>query len=131
MKKIIFTCALTAVGFFCNAQSQINMFWCGNKEAGNLEMIVLTPECMTESPRFWNPEKGELKCLGFKMALIQDGQSTVFTSLNGDYTEGMMASFKSKQASSYIHFYDVIVQTSEGETMLSDKVYKVKYKFGK
>jgi hypothetical protein len=131
MKKIIFTCALFAIGFLSNAQSQINMIWCGSKEAGNLESIVLTPECMTESPRFWNPEKGELKCLGFKMALVQVEQSQVFTSLNGEFTEGMMASFKAKQAGSYIQFYDVIVQTSEGETMLSDKVYKVKYKFGK
>ncbi len=131
MKKIIFTCALFAIGFLSNAQSQINMIWCGSKEAGNLESIVLTPECLTESPRFWNPEKGELKCLGFKMALVQVEQSQVFTSLNGEFTEGMMASFKSKQAGSYIQFYDVIVQTSEGETMLSDKVYKVKYKFGK
>jgi hypothetical protein len=131
MKKIIFTGALSVIGFLMNAQSQINMIWCGSKEAGNLESVVLTPECMTESPRFWNPEKGELKCLGFKMALVQEEQSTVFTSMNGEFTEGMMASFKTRQAGSYIHFYDVIVRSSDGETMLSDKVYKVRYKLSK
>jgi hypothetical protein len=131
MKKIFFTCVISALGFFVNAQNQINMIWCGSKEAGNSESIVLTPECMSESPRFWSPEKGELKCLGFKMALVKEDESVVFTSLNGAFTEAMQASFKTKQGGSYIHFYDVIVQSSGGETMLSDKIYKFRYKLSK
>lgn len=131
MKKIFFTCAISALGFFVNAQNQINMIWCGSKEAGNSESIVLTPECMSESPRFWNTEHGELKCLGFKMALIQGDVSTVSTSMNGEFTESMQLFFKSQKTGSYIHFYDVIVRSSSGETMLSDKVYKVRYKLSK
>jgi hypothetical protein len=131
MKKFIITSAFLSIGFWMNAQTQINMIWCGIKEAGNSESIVLTPECMSEVPRFWNPEMGEFKCLGFKMALVQNDVSTVFTSFDGELTEGMRASFKSNGTVGFIQFYDVIVMSSSGETILSDKVYKVRYKLSK
>ena len=122
---------LSSLGIWMNAQTQINMIWCGSKEAGNSEAVVLTPECLNDSPRFWSPEKGELKCLGFKMALVHGEESNVFNSMDGNFSEGMLASFKSRTANNQIHFYDVIVQTSGGETMISDKVYKVRYKLSK
>jgi hypothetical protein len=43
----------------------------------------------------------------------------------------MRASFKSNGTVGFIQFYDVIVMSSSGETILSDKVYKVRYKLSK
>jgi hypothetical protein len=131
MKKMMLIAVLTSAALWMSAQNQINMIWCGNKEAGNSESIILTPECVNEAPRFWSPEKGDLKCLGFKMALVRGDEASVFTSYNGFFSEGMQAAFKAKTASNQIHFYDVIVQTSGGETLLSEKVYKVRYKLSK
>jgi hypothetical protein len=65
------------------------------------------------------------------MALVQNDVSTVFTSFNGELTEGMRTSFKSNSTVGFIQFYDVIVMSSSGETILSDKVYKVRYKLSK
>ncbi len=111
-----------------NAQAQVNMIWCGNKEAGNAEITEINAECLSEGPRFWSPEVGELKCLGFKMSLAEGDVSTLFTSLNGEFTETMRISFKTKTTIQLVQFYDVIVQFPNGDTFLSDKVYKVRNK---
>ena len=62
------------------------------------------------------------------MTLVQNDVSTVFTSFNGELTEGMHVSLKSNTPVGFIQFYDVIVLSSSGETILSDKVYKFRNK---
>ena len=131
MKKMMFIAVLSSAALWMSAQNQINMIWCGSKEAGNSESIILGPECVKEAPRFWSPEKGELKCLGFKMAFNRGDESSVFTSYDGSFSEGMQSAFKANTMVNQIHFYDVIVQTPNGETLISDRVYKVRYKLAK
>ncbi len=63
MKKIILFLFLIGAGLTSISQNQINMIWCGSKEAGKLDAVSLTSECMTVAPQFWIPGKGELKCL--------------------------------------------------------------------
>jgi hypothetical protein len=126
MKKIILSLFLVGAGLSSIAQSQINMIWCGSKEAGKLDAVSLSPDCMTVAPQFWIPGKGELKCLGFKMAIGDEKQSMVFVSKDGDLTERMMESFKMNSAAGFVHFFDVIVQSPDGSTELSDTVYKIR-----
>lgn len=128
MKKVLFFVFMFSIGLGVSAQYQINMIWCGSKEAGHSESIKLNPECMNDSPSFWSPEKGDLKCLGFKLAFLQGDESSVFTSYTGSFSDVMQSAFKSKAGASEIHFYDVIIQTPEGETMICDKVYKLRFK---
>jgi hypothetical protein len=126
MKKIMLFLFLIGAGLTSISQNQINMIWCGSKEAGKLDAVSLTSECMTVAPQFWIPGKGELKCLGFKMAIGDDKQSIVLVSKNGDFTERMMESFKMNSTASFVHFFDVIVQSPDGSTELSDTVYKIR-----
>jgi hypothetical protein len=125
MKKIILSLFLVGAGLACFSQNQINMIWCGSKEANKLDAVSLSPECMTEAPKFWIPGKGELKCLGFKMAIGDEKQSMVFVSKDGDLTERMMESLKMSSTASFVHFFDVILQSPDGSTELSDTVYKI------
>ena len=62
------------------------------------------------------------------MALVQNDVSTGFASFNGELTESMRVSFKSNTPVGFIQFYDVIVLSSSGETILSDKAYKFRNK---
>ena len=128
MKKFIFISMFFSVGFYMNAQSKINMIWCGNKDAGNFETTTLSSECLSEAPRFWEPEKGEFKCLSFKMLLGHDGKATLLTSNTGDFTSSIVEVLKTTGNVTYVHFFDVIVQSPKGETELCDRVYKVNFK---
>lgn len=130
MKKILAFSLFMSLGSLVFSQTNFNMIWCGVKEAGNMESVILTPECMNESPRFWAPELGEFKTLGFKMAIVSKDNKVVFTSLNGEFTEEMSRAFKSKTSGVALEFFDVIL-SANGENYLSDKVYKVKYKYSK
>jgi hypothetical protein len=127
MKKVVVTLSLWAVAAFAMAQQNFNMIWCGSKEAGHGETIALSPECLAEAPRFWDPEMGELKAMGFKMAFVEGNVSTVFTSTTGEMTEEIKAAYKTKSSCNVIQFYDVVISTGV-DTYVSDKIYQISYK---